>query len=86
MAGFILFDNRLLNSAHIITITPPRPDGGKHIIEARVVGGSAYVEEHEGAEEAAGRYLSLASLLLQDPSIAEGVRPALASVTELPQG
>jgi len=84
VSGFILFQERLLNAAHIITVAPPRPDGGKHIIEARVVGGVAYVEEYEDDDEAAGRYLSLASQLLGDPSIAAGVQaPALAQVTEL---
>ena len=37
--GFILFQGRLLGTAHIITLAPPRADGGKHIIEARVTGG-----------------------------------------------
>jgi hypothetical protein len=80
--GFVLFSGRLLGTAHVITMAPPRPDGGKHIIEARVTGGVTYAEEYEDPDEAAGRYLSLASELLGDPSIASGVR--LAPVTPLP--
>jgi hypothetical protein len=71
---FFLFQDRLLGSAHVITLAPPRPDGGKHIIEARVTGGVSYVEHYEDADEAAGRYLSLAALLLDDPSITKGSR------------
>src|SRR5688500_3934391 len=37
-SGFILFQGRLLGTAHVITVAPPRADGGKHIIEARVTG------------------------------------------------
>ena len=79
-AQFILFQERLLNTAHIVTIAPPRPDGGKHVIEARVTGGSSYVEELEDPDEAAGRYLAIAAQLLDDPSIAEGIRSAAAPV------
>lgn len=74
--AFILFQGRLLGTAHVVSLAPPRPDGGKHIIEARVTGGSSYTEEFDDADEAAGRYLSLASELLDDPSIARGVRHA----------
>lgn len=92
--SFFLFQGRLVGTAHVITLAPPRPDGGKHIIEARVVGGVSYVEEYEDPDEAAGRYLALASELLGDPTIASGVRsPAarasehhLAAVTALPAG
>ena len=86
-SGFILFQGRLLGTAHIITLAPPRADGGKHIIEARVTGGVFYVEEFEDPDEAAGRYLSLCADLLDDPSIAGGVRrPAsrLVEVSQLP--
>lgn len=85
MSGFILFSDRLVNVAHVVTVSPPRPDGGKHVIEARVVGGVSYTEEYDDPEEAAGRYLTLAAELLDDPSVAEGVRrPRLADVRELP--
>lgn len=73
--SFVLFQGRLLGTAHVVTLAPPRPDGGKHVIEARVVGGVSYVEEYDDPDEAAGRYLSLASELLGDPTIARGVRP-----------
>lgn len=92
--GFILFQGRLLGTAHLITLNPPRPDGGKHVIEARLDGGLHYTEEYEDADEAAGRYLALASELLDDPTIAAGIRLAapeehaagehLAQVTPLP--
>jgi hypothetical protein len=83
-SAFILFQDRLLGTAHLVTLAPPRPDGGKHIIEAKVVGGLTYTEEYEDPDEAAGRYLAIASDLLDDPTIATGVRqPRLASVTEL---
>jgi hypothetical protein len=71
---FILFMDRLLGTAHLMTLAPPRVDGGKHILEARLVGGLAYVEEYADPDEAAGRYLELASSLLGDPGIAAGVR------------
>ena len=73
-ARFILFQGRILNTAHLITLIPPRPDGGKYILEARVVGGVSFLEEFEGDEEAAGRYLELAAVLLGDATIADGVR------------
>lgn len=84
-SAFILFQGRLLGTAHLVTLAPPRPDGGKHIIEAKVVGGLTYTEEYEDPDEAAGRYLAIASELLDDPSIASGVKhpPRLASVTGL---
>lgn len=90
--SFILFTGRLLGTAHVITLAPPRPDGGKHIIEARVVGGVTYTEEYGDADEAAGRYLALAAELLDDPGIAKGIRQPgearrpdhLAQVTPLP--
>lgn len=86
--AFLLFQGRLINTAHIVTIAPPRPDGGKHMIEARVVGGNAYTEEYEDADEAAGRYLAIASELLDDPTLVRGVRGPgrvrLADVTALP--
>lgn len=72
--SFILFQGRILNTQHLITLVPPRPDGGKHVIEARVVGGVSFLEEYEGDEEAAGRYLELAATLLGDAGIADGVR------------
>ena len=68
--GFILFQGRLFGTAHVISIAAPRADGGKYIIEARVTGGVAYSEEYLDHEEAAARYLALAALLLDDPSIA----------------
>jgi len=71
---FILFNGRLLGTAHIVTLAPPRPDGGKHMIEARVVGSMSYIEEYEDPDEAAGRYLALASELVGDPTIAAGVK------------
>jgi hypothetical protein len=71
---FVLFNSRLLGTAHIVTLAPPRPDGGLHIIEARVAGGSSYIEEYHDPDEAAGRYLALASELLGDPKIAAGVK------------
>lgn len=90
--SFVLFNGRLLGTAHVITLAPPRPDGGKHIIEARVIGGVTYTEEYPDADEAAGRYLALAAELLDDPAIAKGVRQPgeprradhLAEVTPLP--
>jgi hypothetical protein len=92
--SFVLFQGRLLGTAHIITLAPPRADGGKHIIEARVTGGVSYIEAYHDPDEAAGRYLALASSLLGDPAIAAGVQatpleaqpePELAPVTALPQ-
>jgi len=71
---FILFQGRILNTARLITLAPPRPDNGKHMIEARAEGGVSYFEEFEGEEEAAGRYLQLAAMLLGDSQIAAGVR------------
>lgn len=90
--SFILFTGRILGTAHVITLAAPRPDGGKHVIEARVVGGLTYTEEYGDADEANGRYRALAAELLDDPEIAEGVhQPAearrpehLAEVTPLP--
>jgi hypothetical protein len=80
-SAFILFQGRLLGTAHLVTLAPPRPDGGKHIIEAKVVGGLTYTEEYEDPDEAAGRYLAIASDLLDDPTIAKGVKkPRLTSV------
>jgi hypothetical protein len=85
VTGFILFQGRLLNTAHVVSVNAPRPEGGKHVIEARVVGGVTYAEEFDDDDEAAGRYLALASQLLDDPSIASGVKhPPLAEVTPLP--
>ena len=85
---FLLFSGRLINTGQIVTIAPPRPEGGKHMIEARVVGGNAYLEEYEDADEAAGRYLAIASELLDDPTLVRGVRGQgrvhLADVTSLP--
>jgi hypothetical protein len=90
--AFVLFQGRLLGTAHLVTLAPPRVDGGKHVIEARIVGGLMYAEEYGDADEAAGRYLELASALVGDPGIAAGVRhPSdsgpehLADVTPLPQ-
>jgi hypothetical protein len=87
-SSFILFQGRLLGTAHLITLAPPRPEGGKHVIEARVTAGLSYVEEFEDPDEAAGRYLSIASELLDDPTIALGIRQPgdtrLASVTPMP--
>jgi hypothetical protein len=73
--SFILFQGRILNTARLITLAPPRPDNGKHIIEARAEGGVSYTEEYEDPEEAAGRYLQLAATLLDDHDIARGVQP-----------
>ena len=44
------------------------------MIEARAEGGVSYFEEFEDGEEAAGRYLQLASILLGDAQIAAGVQ------------
>lgn len=73
-ANFILFQGRILNTAHMVSLIPPRPDGGKYMIEARMVGNVAFLEEYEGEEEAAGRYLDLAAALLGDDTIRSGVR------------
>ena len=73
---FILFQGRILNTGRLVTLAPPRPDNGKHIIEARAEGGVTYVEEYEDGEEAAGRYLQLAAALLDDREIARGVQDA----------
>ena len=69
--GFIMFQGRLFGTTHLISIAPPKADGGKHIIEARVTGGVSYSEEYESPEEAAARYLAIAALLLDDPSITD---------------
>lgn len=70
---FILFQGRILNTAHMVSLVPPRPDGGKQIIEARMVGNVSFFEEYGDDETAAGRYLDLAATLLGDHSIADGV-------------
>ena len=70
-----MFQGRILNTARLITLAPPRPDAGKHVIEARAEGGVAYTEEYEDPEEAAGRYLQLAATLLDDQEIARDVQP-----------
>ena len=72
-ATFILFQGRILNTTHLVSLIPPRPDGGKYIIEARMVGAVAFTEEYESEGVAAGRYLDLAAALLGDPTIASGV-------------
>ena len=77
--SFVLFQGRVLGTAHIVTLAPPRVDGGKYVIEARVVGGLFYSEQYEDRDEAGARYLELASILLADPSMAEGARPATSS-------
>ena len=84
--GFIVFQGRLFGTAHLISIAPPRADGGKHIIEARVTGGVAYTEEYDSPEEATTRFVALATELLDDPSVVGGQAPAprLAQVTPLP--
>jgi hypothetical protein len=73
-AMFILFQGRILNTMHLVSLVPPRPDGGKYIIEARAVGNVSFYEEYESEETAAGRYLDLAASLLGDASINGGVR------------
>lgn len=73
-AQFILFQGRIVNTAHLQSLIPPRPDGGKHIIEARMVGNVSFTEEYEDDEAAAGRYLDLASALLGDLDLTSGVR------------
>jgi hypothetical protein len=73
-AQFILFQGRIVNTAHLSSLIPPRPDGGKYIIEARMVGNVAFLEEYEDDEVAAGRYLDLASQLLGDLGVNTGVR------------
>ena len=72
-AQFILFQGRIVNTAHLASLIPPRPDGGKYIIEARMLGNVAFMEEYEDDEVAAGRYLDLASQLLGDLGVASGV-------------
>jgi len=72
-AQFILFQGRIVNTAHLASLIPPRPDGGKYIIEARMLGNVAFMEEYEDDEVAAGRYLDLASQLLGDVSVASGI-------------
>ena len=57
-ASFILFQGRLLGTAHLMTLAPPRPDGGKHIIEARAEGGElvlAVSDEGRGFDPGAAR-------------------------------
>jgi hypothetical protein len=71
---FILFQGRILNAMHLVSLVPPRPDGGKHMIEARMVGNVSFIEEYESEETAAGRYLDLAAVLLGDATINGGVR------------
>jgi hypothetical protein len=71
---FILFQGRILNTMHMVSLIPPRPDAGKHMIEARMVGNVSFYEEYETEETAAGRYLDLAAVLLADPSINGSVR------------
>lgn len=73
-AIFILFQGRILNTTHLVSLVPPRPDGGKYIIEARMVGNVSFTEEYESDGVAAGRYLDLAASLLGDPTISSGVR------------
>ena len=73
-AQFILFQGRIVNTAHLQSLIPPRPDGGKYILEARMVGGVSFMEEYEDDEVAAGRYLDLAAQLLGDLGVASGVR------------
>ena len=94
-AQFILFQGRIVNTAHLASLIPPRPDGGKFIIEARMVGNVAFLEEYEDDEVAAGRYLDLASQLLGDLGVASGVRrddginaaegTEIADVVEVPE-
>jgi hypothetical protein len=72
-AQFILFQGRIVNTAHLASLIPPRPDGGKFVIEARMVGNVAFLEEYEDDEVAAGRYLDLASQLLGDLGVASGI-------------
>lgn len=74
MGQFILFQGRIVNTAHLQSLVPPRPDGGKHIIEARMVGGVSFLEEYEDDEVAAGRYMDLAAALLGDPGLSTDVR------------
>jgi hypothetical protein len=73
-AQFILFQGRIVNTAHMVSLIPPRPDGGKHILEARMVGNVSFYEEYEDDEVAAGRYLDLAAALLGNLEIATDVR------------
>ena len=68
----MLFQGRMIGTAHVITVLPPRPEGGKQIIEARLVGGLSFVEEYEDSEEADGRYLALAAILIGDSAIGMG--------------
>ena len=86
--GFIVFQGRLFGTAHLISIAPPRADGGKHIIEARVTGGVAYSEEFDSPDEAQKRFVALATELLDDARSLGGEAPAprLAQVTPLPSG
>ena len=73
-AQFILFQGRIVNTAHLMSLIPPRPDGGKHIIEARMEGNVSFLEEYEDDEVAAGRYLDLAAQLLGDLGMQAEVR------------
>lgn len=73
-APFILFTGRILNTAHLVSLVPPRIENGKHVIEARMVGNVTFSEEYEDEEVAAGRYLDLASTLVGDLGISSGVR------------
>ena len=80
-----MFQGRMLGTAHIVTIAPPRADGGKHIIEARVTGSVTYTEEYEEIEQANARWVSLAHELLEDASLLAGRSERhLAQVTPLP--
>jgi hypothetical protein len=74
MSTFLLFQGRILNASHMVSLVPPRPDGGKYVIEARMVGNVSFFEEYESDEVAAGRYLDLAATLLGDAAISQGVR------------
>ena len=72
--SFIVFQGRILNTGRLVTLAPPRPDSGKHIIEARAEGGVTYTEEFEDPEEANARYLQLAAMLLEDDGVPSGVQ------------
>ena len=62
----LLVKGRILNTMHLVSLVPPRPDGGKYIIEARAVGNVSFYEEYRERRRPPVRYLDLAAPLLGD--------------------